>query len=122
MSRECVQVAKPRPCNICGATDHRFTHLKIDSTSKSFHHFKTPLAILSHSSQCPCLSQYALFSLSLAGPSGKRLRQQAMAKRYVLALLSDRQVRPESDNWRFLATDASSATHHGSAVALRFFH
>jgi hypothetical protein len=25
MSRECTQAARPRPCNVCGATDHRST-------------------------------------------------------------------------------------------------
>jgi hypothetical protein len=29
MSRECVQVAKPRPCNVCGATDHKCSPFKI---------------------------------------------------------------------------------------------
>ena len=82
MSRECVQAARPRPCNVCGASDHR-----CDETRREF-----PAAPSRVATQCALLPQHALLSLPPARPPCERLQRQTLPQGHVLALPSHGQV------------------------------
>jgi hypothetical protein len=96
-----------------------------------FYPSNSPLFVHSFCTQCPIalqflqrphLPQHALFSLPLAGPSGERLQQQAVAERHVLALPALRQVQTNLARWP-ASSDSyfCAATHRGSAIALKCF-
>jgi hypothetical protein len=124
MSRECTQAARPRPCNVCGATDHRSTpRLPLQSIpcflapSPFSNHFRA-----SHRHQHPPqrahLPCHTVLPLSTAWPPSEGLQQQAVAQGHVLALLANRHVRMRASGSSSLTMAAG--TRLGTAFAPKF--